>query len=48
MDTLDEETLKKLQDSPIDEFGITYEFIVVKRGFVNVHRYYIPADKIDG
>ncbi len=28
--------------------AVNREFIVVKRGFVNVHRYYIPADKIDG
>jgi len=28
MDTLDEETLKKLQNSPKDEFGITHENIL--------------------
>ena len=28
--------------------AVNREFIVVKRGFVNVHRYFIPADKIEG
>jgi len=28
--------------------AVNREFVVIKRGFVNVHRYYIPADKIDG
>src|ERR687883_1754567 len=28
--------------------AVNREFIVVKRGFVNVHRYFIPANKIEG
>jgi hypothetical protein len=28
--------------------AVNREFVVVKRGFVNVHRYFIPADKVEG
>lgn len=28
--------------------AVNREFVVVKRGFVNVHRYFLPADKIEG
>ncbi len=28
--------------------AVNREFVVIKRGFVNVHRYFIPADKIEG
>ncbi len=28
--------------------AVNREFVVVKRGFVNVHRYFVPAEKIDG
>ena len=28
--------------------AVNREFIVIKRGFVNVHRYFIPANKIEG
>ncbi len=28
--------------------AVNREFVVVKRGFVNVHRYFIPTDKIEG
>ena len=28
--------------------AVNRKFIVVKRSFVNVHRYFIPADKIEG
>jgi hypothetical protein len=28
--------------------AVNREFLVVKRGFINVHRYYIPTHKIDG
>ena len=28
--------------------AVNLQFVVVKRGFVNVHRYFIPADKIEG
>lgn len=28
--------------------AVNREFVVVKRGFVNMHRYFIPAQKIEG
>lgn len=28
--------------------AVNREFVVVKRGFVNVHHYYIPSDKVEG
>lgn len=28
--------------------AVNRQFIVVKRGFLNIHRYFIPADKIEG
>lgn len=28
--------------------AVNRDFVVVKRGFVNVHRYYIPTNKIEG
>lgn len=28
--------------------AVNRQFVVIKRGFVNVHRYFIPADKIEG
>jgi hypothetical protein len=28
--------------------AVNREFVVIKRGSVNVHRYFIPADKIEG
>jgi hypothetical protein len=28
--------------------AVNREFVVIKRGFVNVHRYFIPAEKIAG
>ncbi len=28
--------------------AVNRQFIVVKRGFVNIHRYFIPAYKIEG
>jgi hypothetical protein len=28
--------------------AINREFVVVKRGFINVHRYYIPSNQIEG
>jgi hypothetical protein len=28
--------------------AISRDFIVVKRGFVNVHHYYIPISKVEG
>ena len=28
--------------------AVSRDFIVVKRGFVNVHRYYIPVSKVEG
>ena len=28
--------------------AVNREFVVIKRGFVNIHRYFIPAAKIDG
>ena len=31
-----------------DVEAISSDFIVVKRGFINVHRYYIPASKVEG
>jgi len=31
-----------------DVDAVTRDFIVVKRGFVNVHYYYIPMGKVEG
>lgn len=31
-----------------DVEAVNREFVVIKRGFVNVHRYFIPADKVEG
>lgn len=31
-----------------DVEAVNRDFVVVKRGFVNIHRYFIPADKIEG
>jgi hypothetical protein len=31
-----------------DVDGVSRDFIVVKRGFVNVHYYYIPLGKVEG
>lgn len=31
-----------------DVEAVNRDFIVVKRGFVNVHRYYIPISKVQG
>lgn len=31
-----------------DVEAVSRDFIVVKRGFVNVHRYYIPISKVQG
>ncbi len=28
--------------------AVNREFVVIKRGFINVHRYYIPSHKIEG
>lgn len=28
--------------------AISHDFIVIKRGFVNVHYYYIPISKVEG
>ncbi len=28
--------------------AVSRNFVVVKRGFVNIHRYYIPIDKVEG
>ena len=28
--------------------AVSRDFIVVKRGFVNVHHYYIPVARVDG
>jgi len=31
-----------------DVYAISRNFIVVKRGFVNIHYYYIPVKKVEG
>ena len=31
-----------------DVEAVNREFIVVKRGYINVHRYFIPASKVEG
>jgi hypothetical protein len=31
-----------------DVEAVNREFLVIKRGFVNVHRYFIPASKVEG
>ena len=31
-----------------DVYAVSRNFIVVKRGFVNVHYYYIPIKKVEG
>ena len=31
-----------------DVEAVNREFVAIKRGFVNIHRYFIPANKIDG
>ena len=31
-----------------DVYGISRNFIIVKRGFINIHYYYIPLQYIDG
>ena len=28
--------------------AVSRDFVVIKRGFVNVHYYYIPIDKVEG
>ncbi len=31
-----------------DIYAVSRNFIVVKRGFINVHSYYIPISKVEG
>ena len=31
-----------------DILAVSRDFVVVKRGFVNVHYYYVPISKVEG
>ena len=31
-----------------DIYAVSRDFIVIKRGFVNIHYYYIPVSKVEG
>src|SRR5919109_5537755 len=43
------ESVHTIDDQDIGDIeAVNREFVVVKRGFVNVHRYFIPADKVEG
>jgi hypothetical protein len=44
-----DESVHTTDDKDIgDVEAVNRDFIVVKRGFVNVHRYFIPIDKVHG
>jgi hypothetical protein len=48
MDTINE-SVHTSDDHDIGDIeAVNRDFIVVKRGFVNVHRYYIPISKVQG
>ena len=43
------ESVHSTDDEDIgDIYAISRDFIVIKRGFVNVHYYYIPISKVEG
>jgi hypothetical protein len=44
-----DESVHTSDDQDIGDIeAVSRDFIVVKRGFVNVHRYYIPVRKVEG
>jgi hypothetical protein len=43
------ESVHSSDDEDIDDiYAVSRNFIVVKRGFINVHYYYIPVKKVEG
>ena len=48
MDIIDESVHTSDDQDIGDVEAVNRDFIVVKRGFVNVHRYYIPISKVQG
>lgn len=48
MDIIDESVHTSDDEDIGDVEAVNRDFIVVKRGFINVHRYYIPISKVQG
>ena len=48
MDIIDESVHASDDEDIGDVEAVNRDFIVVKRGFINVHRYYIPISKVQG
>lgn len=48
MDIIDESVHASDDEDIGDVEAVNRDFIVVKRGFINVHRYYLPISKVQG
>ena len=48
MDIIDESVHASDDEDIGDVEAVNRDFIVVKRGFINIHRYYIPISKVQG